>query len=167
MHFRSIGDGPDAGHTGAMPVVNEAAPAGNDGAKPLDLGNFGTTPGSGSLGLSPTPAPVQAPDVPLSDALGFELPAVGGGDKPAAGRRPTHRDVRESRDAAARSQSGGRSDRTSNASISRSSSRQAKPPTSLTPPMPTVSESSSGLWLIILAVFGVGAVILYFMMTTK
>ncbi|MEZ4452401.1 MAG: serine/threonine-protein kinase [Nannocystaceae bacterium] len=176
MHFRSIGEGQEPGHTGTMPVSGTSA-----GAAPLDLGNFGvpqvgaSSSGSGSLGLSPTPAPVSAPDVPLSDALGFELPEVGSpndrGDRSGTDRRrTTHRDV-GAHPTTNVAIAGGRRTTQRDLSASRSGARtqsgKNQPLTPPMPPMPTVSESSNGLWLIIIAVVGVALVILLFMMSSK
>ncbi|HGG57837.1 MAG TPA: serine/threonine protein kinase, partial [Nannocystis exedens] len=74
MNFKSIGEGGPA--PGSEPVVS-AGSATPSASTPINFDSF--SPSSGSLGLSPTPAPLPSPGaIPsMADALGLELPKVG------------------------------------------------------------------------------------------
>ena len=157
MNFKSIGEAP----AGSQPVVSAGssmAPAqavGSDPSMPINLDAF--SPGSGTLGLSPTPSPVPtAPDLPsMADALGLDLPEVG---KPKDADDPNQ---------------GKPAGPTSYPAVPKGSPRRvasssptSKPSTPLSPPMPTATEQSSApLWLIIVAIVGVGIVV-YIVLTS-
>ncbi len=163
MNFKSIGEG--GAPAGSEPVVSagsaiQPAQGGSDPSTPINFDSF--SPSSGSLGLSPTPAPLPSPGaIPsMADALGLELPKVG---------RPEDRDAESapSKDANQRKSAGpvsypaipkgGRAaGRGEGASRSSSRKEPAKP---LLPPMPTASEQSAPLWLILVAIVGVGIVV--------
>ncbi len=164
MNFKSIGEGGTA--AGSEPVVSSGsttppAQGGSDPSTPINFDSF--SPSSGSLGLSPTPSPLPSSGaIPsMADALGLELPEVG---KPKEGdaEPASFKDPNQQRKSAgpvsypaipkgARGPGGAEE-------ASRSSARKdsAKP---LLPPMPTASEQSAPLWLIMVAIVGVGIVI--------
>ncbi|MCB9567901.1 MAG: serine/threonine protein kinase [Myxococcales bacterium] len=155
MHFRSIGEG--EGPAGAKPVVAAGSmipPAqmgAPDPSKPIDIGAF--SPGSGTLGLSPTPTPVPGPgNIPsMADALGLDLPVVG---------RPKEQEKEGGSPVRPRAGNG--------AGGPRAAGAESKPklPPSLAPPMPTVAESSSSpLLYIIVALVGVAGVVIYFVIS--
>jgi serine/threonine protein kinase len=141
IHFRSLGEAP-MDRTGAVPVVGgpvfPTAPA--DPSKPIDLEDF--SPGSGSLGLSPTPLPPLRDD---SNSGASRPSASQSGRGSQSGRR------------AARSGSGA-------APVGPAAKTSPKLAAPLQPPMPTVADAGSGSWLIIVAVLGVLAVVFFFVL---
>jgi len=189
MNFKSVREGEAA--AGSQPVVSAGssippAQVGSDPSRPINLDSF--SPGSGMLGLSPTPAPVPVPgDIPsMADALGFDLPVVGkpksDSDEPETSASskdpnqqrkstgptsyPTISKTRRSAAEASASSSTGSSTGSSSprsgsrASSQRPSSEAAKSSVKpLTPPMPTASEQAAPLWLILVAIVGVGVVV--------
>ena len=145
IHFRSIGEAP-APHPGASPVLGGGAPMpagqGADPSKPIDLDTF--SPGSGNLGLSPTPAPLpRVQSLSMTDALGFE-PNTAPAEPPRAGK------------------SGGAPATKASLGKTNPKIQPTQQPPMLQPPMPTVADAGSGSWLIIVAVVGVALVALYF-----
>ena len=173
MNFKSIGEGGAA--AGSQPVVSAGssippAQIGSDPSRPINIDSF--SPGSGTLGLSPTPAPVPAAgSLPsMADALGLDLPLVGKTqaqrDEEAAGsasdgpekRRATtgpasYPAIPKGRAAAMQA------DPPQAAQSSAGSSRAGRSSIKPKPPMPTASEQSAPLWLILVAIVGVGVVV--------
>ncbi len=181
MNFKSIGEAA----AGSQPVVSAgsaipSAQIGSDPSRPINIDSF--SPGSGTLGLSPTPAPLPSQrGIPsMADALGLDLPEVGKPreDEPepssASARDPNQQ--RKSAGlvsyptlaktaAAADEPSGARSKPTggkptgSTAKPSAGGKEAAPSGKPLSPPMPTASEQSAPLWLILVAIVGVGIVV--------
>ena len=152
MNFKSIGEGEGEAAVGSEPVVSEGSPTasaqrGSDPSTPLNFDSF--SPSSGSLGLSPTPSPLPSPGaIPsMADALGLELP------EPVSSKDPN-----QQRKSAGPVSYPAISKRARGEEPSHPPARKelAKP---LLPPMPTASEQSAPLWLILVAIVGVGIVI--------
>ena len=164
MNFKSIGEGGAA--AGSEPVVSSGsttppAQGGSDPSTPINFDSF--SPSSGSLGFSPTPSPLpSAGAIPsMADALGLELPEVGK-PKESDAEPASFKDPNQQRKSAGpasypaipkRARGPGGAEEASRPSARKDS---AKP---LLPPMPTASEQSAPLWLIMVAIVGVGIVI--------
>jgi len=171
MNFKSIGEAAP----GSQPVVSAgsaipSAQIGSDPSRPINIDSF--SPGSGTLGLSPTPSPLPSQrGIPsMADALGLDLPEVGKPrDEPeadsASARDPNQQrksaglvsypTLSKSAPAAAEAPASGRGSKP--AAGSSSGGKEAGKP--LSPPMPTASEQSAPLWLILVAIIGVGIVV--------
>lgn len=178
MNFKSIGEAA----AGSQPVVSAgsaipSAQIGSDPSRPINIDSF--SPGSGTLGLSPTPAPLPSQrGIPsMADALGLELPEVGKPrEEEAEPSSASARDPNQQRKSAGLvsyptlAKTAAAADEPSGARSKPAASKPAAKPSAggkevtssgkpLSPPMPTASEQSAPLWLILVAIVGVGIVV--------